>query len=235
MQQLWLQAARSPPRIATRSSSAWPGTCRKSPSAPEKECTTGLCLFRMSFPSDESIATFFRVFQEIHPLLRKRRRRVPSAEPPRFDALRRVGEEHRGVAEACLTGQVRTGPNDGCRDGKRAVLDFHTVCFCSSLPAWYKSALFNELYFVADGGTVWTELAEDADISGGLRSEDGGLPAQPAVIKEYGRFAYLEGKWLVWCTVYIYKYRYFFFTIFSFWMFVLICFCLPLVFILRCP
>lgn len=65
---------------------------------------------------------------------------------------------------------------------------------CSSLPSWYKSALFNELYFVADGGTVWTELPEDADVSGGVRTEDGGLPAQPAVVKEYGRFAYLEGK-----------------------------------------
>ncbi|XP_044197254.1 non-lysosomal glucosylceramidase [Thunnus albacares] len=64
----------------------------------------------------------------------------------------------------------------------------------SSLPSWYKSALFNELYFVADGGTVWTELPEDADVSGGMRSENGGLPAQPAVIKEYGRFAYLEGQ-----------------------------------------
>uniref|UniRef100_A0A8D3BM73 Non-lysosomal glucosylceramidase n=1 Tax=Scophthalmus maximus TaxID=52904 RepID=A0A8D3BM73_SCOMX len=52
-----------------------------------------------------------------------------------------------------------------------------------SLPSWYKSALFNELYFVADGGSVWTELAEDADVSGGVRSED-----------EYGRFAYLEGQ-----------------------------------------
>lgn len=47
---------------------------------------------------------------------------------------------------------------------------------------------------MADGGTVWTELPEDADVSGGVRSEDGGLPAQPDVIKEYGRFAYLEGK-----------------------------------------
>lgn len=64
----------------------------------------------------------------------------------------------------------------------------------SSLPSWYKSALFNELYFVTDGGTVWTELQEDADVSGGLRSENGGLPAQPDVIKEYGRFAYLEGQ-----------------------------------------
>ncbi|XP_036407076.1 non-lysosomal glucosylceramidase [Megalops cyprinoides] len=64
----------------------------------------------------------------------------------------------------------------------------------SSLPSWYKSALFNELYFVADGGTVWVELPEDSDVSGGLRSEEGGLPAQPPVIKEYGRFAYLEGQ-----------------------------------------
>ncbi|XP_068584291.1 non-lysosomal glucosylceramidase [Cebidichthys violaceus] len=64
----------------------------------------------------------------------------------------------------------------------------------SSLPSWYKSALFNELYFVVDGGTVWTELPEDADVSGGVRSEDGGLPAQPVVIKEFGRFAYLEGQ-----------------------------------------
>ena len=40
---------------------------------------------------------------------------------------------------------------------------------------------------------MWTELPEDADVSGGVRSENGGLPAQPAVIKEYGRFAYLEG------------------------------------------
>lgn len=64
----------------------------------------------------------------------------------------------------------------------------------SSLPSWYKSALFNELYFVTDGGTVWTELHKDADVSGGLRSEDGGLPAQPEIVKEYGRFAYLEGQ-----------------------------------------
>lgn len=48
---------------------------------------------------------------------------------------------------------------------------------------------------MVDGGSVWTELPEDADISGGLRSKDGGLPAQPDVIKEYGRFAYLEGEW----------------------------------------
>lgn len=49
---------------------------------------------------------------------------------------------------------------------------------------------------MADGGTVWVELPEDCDVSGGMRTEEGGLPAQPSVIKEYGRFAYLEGEWL---------------------------------------
>lgn len=41
---------------------------------------------------------------------------------------------------------------------------------------------------------MWVELSKDDDVSGGVRSEDGGLPAQPAVVKEYGRFAYLEGR-----------------------------------------
>ena len=27
----------------------------------------------------------------------------------------------------------------------------------SNLPDWYKSALFNELYFISDGGTVWLD------------------------------------------------------------------------------
>lgn len=44
---------------------------------------------------------------------------------------------------------------------------------------------------------MWTELPDDADVSGGVRTENGGLPAQPAVVKEYGRFAYLEGNALL--------------------------------------
>eukprot|EP00906_Rhabdomonas_costata_P005587 RCo008345 len=30
-----------------------------------------------------------------------------------------------------------------------------------SLPSWYKTALFNELYFMVEGGTVWTASARD--------------------------------------------------------------------------
>ncbi len=46
------------------------------------------------------------------------------------------------------------------------------------LPDWYKSALFNELYYLVDGGTVWTD------------GEEGKAPPPEG---EIGQFAYLEG------------------------------------------
>ncbi|XP_050305415.1 non-lysosomal glucosylceramidase [Anthonomus grandis grandis] len=51
------------------------------------------------------------------------------------------------------------------------------------LPDWYKSALFNESYFISDGGTVWLDLDDDT-----IKQFGDGDPR-----KEYGRFAYLEG------------------------------------------
>uniref|UniRef100_H3AXX8 Non-lysosomal glucosylceramidase n=1 Tax=Latimeria chalumnae TaxID=7897 RepID=H3AXX8_LATCH len=70
----------------------------------------------------------------------------------------------------------------------------HPILNNRDLPSWYKSALFNELYFLSDGGTVWVEVPDDTDITGGIRSKEGGLPALPTVLKEFGRFAYLEGQ-----------------------------------------
>uniref|UniRef100_H2YFL0 Glucosylceramidase n=1 Tax=Ciona savignyi TaxID=51511 RepID=H2YFL0_CIOSA len=57
------------------------------------------------------------------------------------------------------------------------------------LPDWYKSALFNELYYITDGGTVWLEVDEE------IQNSD--------FLKEYGKFAYLEGQEykLVWVHV----------------------------------
>ena len=45
------------------------------------------------------------------------------------------------------------------------------------LPDWFKSAVFNELYYLSDGGSVWLEVE-------GLETEDLRL--------KYGRFGYLE-------------------------------------------
>ncbi|XP_063309588.1 non-lysosomal glucosylceramidase isoform X1 [Pelobates fuscus] len=59
------------------------------------------------------------------------------------------------------------------------------------LPSWYKSALFNELYFVADGGTVWVEVPDDDKL---MNIGEKCLPGMKAILREYGRFAYLEGQ-----------------------------------------
>ncbi|XP_053150773.1 non-lysosomal glucosylceramidase [Hemicordylus capensis] len=61
----------------------------------------------------------------------------------------------------------------------------------SELPPWYKSALFNELYFLADGGTLWLELRPEELASLGAGP---GLSQLLPVLREYGRFAYLEGQ-----------------------------------------
>jgi len=49
-----------------------------------------------------------------------------------------------------------------------------------SLPDWFKSAIFNELYYIADGGSVWLE----PDSGEGLHEEDFRV--------KYGRWGYLE-------------------------------------------
>lgn len=59
-----------------------------------------------------------------------------------------------------------------------------------TLPAWYKSALFNELYFLADGGTVWLEVPADS-LPEGL---GGSMRQLRSTLQDYGRFGYLEGQ-----------------------------------------
>uniref|UniRef100_A0A1I7UT09 Non-lysosomal glucosylceramidase n=2 Tax=Caenorhabditis tropicalis TaxID=1561998 RepID=A0A1I7UT09_9PELO len=55
------------------------------------------------------------------------------------------------------------------------------------LPDWYKSAIFNELYFITDGGTVWFEFDENwADHETHLSEYT------KEKMKSIGRFGYLE-------------------------------------------
>ncbi|CAH1796951.1 unnamed protein product [Owenia fusiformis] len=56
-----------------------------------------------------------------------------------------------------------------------------------NLPTWYKSALFNELYYVSDGGTVWVDIKQDPDYNKSDHIIENPLQ------EEYGKFAYLEG------------------------------------------
>lgn len=41
------------------------------------------------------------------------------------------------------------------------IVSVKCILFRSTLPDWYKSAIFNELYFVSDGGAVWVQLDEN--------------------------------------------------------------------------
>jgi non-lysosomal glucosylceramidase len=62
-------------------------------------------------------------------------------------------------------------------------------------PDWYKAALFNELYYLVDGGTVWTdgppirpgEAPQSTETRGGAAAA-GGVPGD----QDLGRFAILE-------------------------------------------
>lgn len=59
----------------------------------------------------------------------------------------------------------------------------------SNLPAWYKSALFNELYYVSDGGTIWADPLERKDGALCIYKDSN----DSDIIHEYSKFAYLEG------------------------------------------
>jgi len=51
-----------------------------------------------------------------------------------------------------------------------------------SLPLWYRQMLFNETYYLVDGGTIWTAGREDGEERGNI----------PLPEPEIGHFAYLE-------------------------------------------
>uniref|UniRef100_A0A914XET7 Non-lysosomal glucosylceramidase n=1 Tax=Plectus sambesii TaxID=2011161 RepID=A0A914XET7_9BILA len=91
---------------------------------------------------------------------------------------------------------------DDCKAGpelcRRALIDYRDwerridiwqtpVLNDERLPAWYKSALFNELYFMTDGGSIWFEFDEDW-----TKLEKQLSPYSIELMRRYGRFGYLE-------------------------------------------
>ncbi|GAB1288438.1 Non-lysosomal glucosylceramidase [Apodemus speciosus] len=105
-------------------------------------------------------------------------------------------QKGEGVAGAvCISSKLL--PQGRCRLEFSLAWDMPKIMFGAkgqvhyrTLPAWYKSALFNELYFLADGGTVWLEVPEAS-----LPEELGGSMRQlRSVLRDYGRFGYLEGQ-----------------------------------------
>lgn len=70
------------------------------------------------------------------------------------------------------------------------------------LPEWYKITLFNELYFLVAGGTVWIDsgsLVSDADNKS--NPEESNLSHEIDDKENVGKFLYLEGiEYFMWCT-----------------------------------
>lgn len=60
-------------------------------------------------------------------------------------------------------------------------------CFLRNVPDWFKSALFNELYYLTDGGTVWFAFDDTW-----TESEPHLSTYTLDLFKKHGRFAYLE-------------------------------------------
>ncbi|KJH46851.1 hypothetical protein DICVIV_07088 [Dictyocaulus viviparus] len=56
-----------------------------------------------------------------------------------------------------------------------------------NLPDWYKSAIFNELYFMTDGGSLWFEFDDDWS-----KHETQLSDYTKDLMRQYGRFGYLE-------------------------------------------
>ncbi|XP_037957731.1 non-lysosomal glucosylceramidase isoform X2 [Teleopsis dalmanni] len=59
----------------------------------------------------------------------------------------------------------------------------HPILEDEGLPEWYKCAIFNQLYFISDGGTIWLQCK--SSLGQELSYDDPRLA--------YGRFGYLEG------------------------------------------
>ncbi|KAK9730432.1 Glycosyl-hydrolase family 116, catalytic region [Popillia japonica] len=67
---------------------------------------------------------------------------------------------------------------------EQSIYDWQKIVLSDvNLPEWYKGALFNETYYISDGGSLWYTLDEE---------EANKLPRNDPRL-HYGKFAYLEG------------------------------------------
>lgn len=79
----------------------------------------------------------------------------------------------------------------GCREVWSADIDAWQAPILDdpARPDWYKTAVFNELYFMVDGGTVWTDGEPDMSPTHAAGASHTAAPSGP---DDVGRFAILE-------------------------------------------
>jgi non-lysosomal glucosylceramidase len=67
------------------------------------------------------------------------------------------GKEPRDDTKNIVAQKIATDAIKNWRDWERQIIEWQEpVLNDPNLPDWYKTTLFNELYYVVDGGTVWT-------------------------------------------------------------------------------
>ncbi|PAV90036.1 hypothetical protein WR25_07657 [Diploscapter pachys] len=81
---------------------------------------------------------------------------------------------------------------------KRKIEDWQNpIVENDSLPEWYRSAIFNELYYMTDGCSIWVEYDDKwRDVEKSISDET------MQIFKEYGRFTYLESWEYFMCTTF---------------------------------
>ncbi|TVU39518.1 hypothetical protein EJB05_12941 [Eragrostis curvula] len=125
---------------------------------------------------------------------------------------------------AILTGDIQNfmEPHQEYKHWEEEIDKWQTpILHDERLPEWYKITLFNELYFLVAGGTVWID-SECSVVDGGNKlnssSEDSDLPLHDTTCsstapligftpheiddkENVGKFLYLEGiEYFMWCT-----------------------------------
>ncbi|GMS99691.1 hypothetical protein PENTCL1PPCAC_21866, partial [Pristionchus entomophagus] len=91
-------------------------------------------------------------------------------------------EREEGARSLCAYAlRARERWEEEIEEWQKPVLDH------AHLPRWYKSALFNELYFITDGGSIWFEWDEEW-----IKREPHLSEYARNVMRQHGRFGYLE-------------------------------------------
>jgi non-lysosomal glucosylceramidase len=102
--------------------------------------------------------------------------------PKRMRKYSRYYTKHFGSENASV--RIVRHAFDNYKDWEQAIFEWQSkVLDNGELPDWYKSALFNETYFVSDGGSIWVTVDEEEAKK--LSKND------PRI--ELGKFALLEG------------------------------------------
>ncbi|VDK55049.1 unnamed protein product [Cylicostephanus goldi] len=104
----------------------------------------------------------------------------------RSKSYKRFYSRYLGEGEEAIDRLVMKALKDG--ESWRAQIEKwqNPIINDESLPEWYKSAIFNELYYIVDGSTMWFEYDPS------WKKSEGISPVTEKQLQRFGRFGYME-------------------------------------------